>query len=242
MRIKINFTKNAEPVDRNLLHIVSWMNKVLGSNNPFHDMKEKPYSLSPMLGGKRIDGMIGFEDFKHGGSIVVNLNDQSLYGAFMCNVINVDFGFGMKYESISILDHLSDFLHYDNTYIQTTKNGILLYDVDGNGKPITFSNDSNWLSKLKEQTLKRALSIDPDIDTSGFDLRIIDEGEVRKYTTKINYKGFYYHTSVIGLIVNGSNSIKEMIYQYGLGHCRSQGLGMVFPTSVFRDYMFEKKY
>lgn len=241
MRIKVNFTKNTEPVDRNLKHIVSWMNKVLGDNNVFHDMKEKPYSISPMLGGKAIKERVGYENFVNGGSILINLNDPTLYGPFMENVINVDFGFGMKYDSISMVDHMSDFLFYDNTYIQTTKNGILLYDDDGNNKPITFSNDPNWLDKLKKQTLKKVLALNPNIDTTGFDIRMITETNLNNYTTKITYKDFYYHTSVVGLILNGSRELKELIYKYGLGHCRSQGMGMVFTTNLFRDYILERK-
>ena len=46
MRLKIKFGPNIAPVQRNVQHIISWLNEVLGNNNKYHKEKNKSLPLT----------------------------------------------------------------------------------------------------------------------------------------------------------------------------------------------------
>lgn len=65
MRLKIKLNLEKLEIRKNSLTVLSLINKFLGDNNEYHDLKEKDYSVSMIMGGKKEDGIIYFNNDAH---------------------------------------------------------------------------------------------------------------------------------------------------------------------------------
>ena len=82
MRFKIKLTLKSLPIKDVAEKTASVLNKILGDNHKWHDLESKPYTCSLILGGKKHDESLIFEN---GGYFYINTNDNEVINALLNN-------------------------------------------------------------------------------------------------------------------------------------------------------------
>lgn len=234
MRLKIKFGPNTAPVQRNVQHIISWLNEVLGIDNKYHKEKNKSYSISEMIGGFRNED--GTKLFPKSGFLCVSSDDMDFIKKIHKDAWNVPFSGGMQVMNISqSIDEI--FLNDELNYMRTSLNGLVLYkrNEKGMSRDCTVFTDDEWVETLNESTKRKLHSINPDLDLSDFIIQLSDAEDNKP--SKVDFKDFYMYSSRVTLRVYGSVEIKKLLLTYGLGNLTACGFGMIYPTEQRSEYV-----
>lgn len=173
MRLKIKLKENKILIGSNALLVSKYINTFLGVNNKWHDMVGiKPYSVSMIMGGKRDNGYLVFNDDAH---IFVNSEDPEVIGAILDNIIGkyeYDFVDNKYRKGVNILT--ASYVRYyskskDNFITEENKKDFLeyiknKYNVDIEILNINAHIDIKYKNKSAIKTTNLLFKINSDIE------------------------------------------------------------------------------
>jgi CRISPR-associated endoribonuclease Cas6 len=229
MKLKIEFSKNTEPVTFGYVsNLNGYLHKVLGSNNEYHD-DISLYSTSFLHGGKISRNKKYFE-FPNGAVWYVSSPDKVFIQNFINNVFqNISFAFGMELQGVVLVQ--TELREEDGYYLFHTKSPILLKQRDFETKKniyFTYEDDIKTTSELmKSVILKKAEKASVAIKNSDFDIFFNYEYPGKKIKW-IKIKTVNNKTSVCPIYVKTNNlEIAKFIYDIGVGHSTGSGFGFL---------------
>lgn len=239
MRIILHFTKNTEVVPvQNYSMVISYLHKVLGNNNKYHDTFSN-YSLSNLQGGKLTNQILNFEN---GSSLAISSPDEAFINMIVENILsseeNRKLFCGMVFDRIELRND-----KYNNGWNNfCTLSPVLLRDeekkffcVNGRSSRIVNLTIPEMEEKIKDNILKklsRTSLVKPEI-------KVIIPTE-REYKVKqILVKNVINYCTQIKFNVNCSKEVAEMIGDLGVGDCTGIGFGCVVLGKNFREYRKE---
>lgn len=221
MRLKIKFTKNTKKVPHDLQNFNSYIHRLLGANNPYHD-GPSDYSCTGMLGGELVDGGRNL-NFPNGGYIIFSTKSSTILDLIVSNMIKErEYGYGM---SISGYDFISEKLFSGDNLMMTIGKGYLLKGNTKLGEPkfLTPDNTENFHEKIKEQIVNKFRKINPKLNFNSFDIE-----PLRRYRVQNVYvKGIKNITSTFTLSIKADEETMEYLYHYGIGHSTGSGFGSI---------------
>ena len=232
MRIKLIFTANKELVPRNLNTLTSWLHNVLGRNNKFHDANT-PFSISPMLGGTFVNKH--FETFKNGGYIYISTNNMEVFETIVNNVHNFSFGYGMDYDHFLFVNDLNMNKQIKTMFFRTVKTGLVVKKNNGQKNEYLDFEQEDFMTYLKQKTLKRIMALDDTISVKDFDMTLVDSSNNK--IKNLILKNNKIKSNDITIKVIGNYKIFKLLYEYGLGNSNGCGFGMLYPTNQWREYL-----
>lgn len=226
MRIKINFTKNTQPIsiDDSCEILNSYIHRCFGEDNPYHD-SYSPYSISSMQGGTLSDGNLNFENGMH---IIVSIPDgnKHIFADLLKGILSgVEIGYGMKFINVEPLN-LTVNKNFD--WVQTIC-PIILREKKTN-KYLVYTDDS-FLEELTNRTIKKLKHYDENIDLTNFSISIVDKYNKNKIK-KIKVKESVNKCSMLRLKITGSPSTRKILYEHGLGSSTGSGFGALKPLNT----------
>jgi CRISPR-associated endoribonuclease Cas6 len=228
MRIKINLSKNKTNVPiQNQSLLNSWIHKVLGENNKWHDKKSN-YSISSLRGGKMNDDKQTL-NFPKGGFITVSSLDDELITTFLLGVMkNPDFGFGMGFVGV---DYIKENFHDGWNYFATLSPFIVKEYNDGKYKFLTLK-DENFEEKLKEYLKKKLIPY--DLDLTDFNVKIGDNKSNK--VKQILVKNVINHANQCQVNIFCNKKVAETLYNIGIGQSTGSGFGTIYKTENHKTY------
>ena len=233
MRLKIKFAPSTQPIQRNTQHIVSWLHKTLGTNNKYHKVINKIYSISGIVGGiKNEDHTISY---LKGATIFISTEDMEVV-----RLINKNLKVALladELEAFSVTSTMDEaFLNDELNYFMTDLNGIFLYKrtEKGYSRNSVIYTQNEWVEEINIQVKNRLLSLKPNLDLENFYIDISDNE--RNRLVKSNYKDILLLSSNVTLRIYGSIEAKKLILNYGIGHLTGSGYGCVYPTQLVDEY------
>jgi len=229
MKLKIEFSKNTEPVPFTYVsNLNGYLHKVLGSNNVYHD-DISLYSTSFLHGGK-ISKNKKYLDFPHGAIWYISSPDNQFIANFINNVYqNTDFAFGMELNGVDIVK--IEIVNEGDYYLFHTKSPILLKQKDFETRKniyFTYEDDFKTTSELmKSIILKKAKKAEIDIKNDDFDISFNYEYQQKKIKW-ITIKTVNNKTSVCPVFIKTrKKEIADFIYAVGVGHSTGSGFGFL---------------
>lgn len=229
MKLKIEFSKNTEPVSFGYVsNLNGYLHKVLGSNNEYHD-DISLYSTSFLHGGKISRNKKYFE-FPNGATWYVSSPDKEFMMNFIKNVYqNTSFAFGMELLSVGLVK--TEVHDEDGYYLFHTKSPILLKQKDFKTRKnvyYTYEDDVKTTSELfKTIILKKAEKASFPVKTEDFDISF-DYEYTGKKIKWISVKTVNNKTSVCPVFIKTAKpEIAEFIYAIGVGHSCGSGFGFL---------------
>jgi CRISPR-associated endoribonuclease Cas6 len=232
MRLKLKFTKPTQPVHVNTQHIInSFIHKLLGNNNEYHDAKSN-YAISNLKGGK-LNISNNTLSFDSNPFIIVSSINTKFMKKILDGLSNTkDLGYGMTFEGYTpiIKEHYNN--HWNNF---NTLDPIRLreYNKETNLNRYITINDKDFKDKLKNHIINKFSKIDPTLDFENFDIEI-GNGKVKK----IYIKDTWNFCSSVQISVYGNKKIKEYLYNYGVGSSTGSGFGTIYQTKNYNVYKF----
>lgn len=225
MRFKLNFSGNTEPLTKPINDYVNgFIYKCLGENNKWHD-SFSPYCISQMQGGV-LDATTGLIQYPDGGYLIISVDkdETEFITALINGLINMTGKYlqTMRYEGFSSYS-VNEHDKFDITRINCVR---LM-----NGDKAVTCNDDNFLSLLREHTvkkLKRCGVSDNDAESIKFEPFHKEKWRV-KYVKLKNYNEYPVVTpaSNIMIVVKGNRAARKKILALGYG--QSTGCGFGFP-------------
>jgi len=229
MKLKIEFTKNTEPVPFTYVgNLNGYLHKVLGSNNEYHD-DISLYSTSFLHEGK-ISKNKKYLDFPHGATWYVSSPDSKFIGNFVNNIYqNTSFAFGMELHSVEVQE--SEITNEGEYYLFHTMSPILLKQRDFETRKnvyFTYEDDVKTTSDLmKSIILKKAEKACIDIKGEDFDISFNYEYEHKKIKW-ITIKTVNNKTSVCPVFIRTAKpEVADFIHAVGVGHSTGSGFGFL---------------
>lgn len=229
MKLKIEFSKNTEPVPFTYVtNLNGYLHKVLGSNNEYHD-DISLYSTSFLHGGK-ISRDKKFLEFRNGAAWYVSSPDSQFITDFINNVYqNTEFAFGMKLQKVEIIE--TEPICEGEFYLFRTMSPILLKQRDFETRKniyYTYEDDVKTTSELmKSIILKKAEKAGIEMNSDDFDISFNYEYQQKKIKW-ITIKTVNNKTSVCPVFLRTSKpEIAEFISAVGIGHSTGSGFGFL---------------
>lgn len=229
MRIKLKFTKNTSKVPNDLHNLNSYIHKLLGKNNPYHDTYSD-YCCVGMLGEVVTDGGRNL-DYPNGGYIVFSTMDEKLLDLISTNIRKeMTYGYGMIFDGMDFLDE--QVYSGVNLIIPVGNRGILLKNRDENGKDyfVTPDNTPNYNEFLEERIIKKFSKINPKLDFSNFSIDKIDKYRVSRHFVK----GIRNISTRLTLNIRTNKKVMGYLMHYGIGQSTGSGFGTI---CMYKDYM-----
>lgn len=239
MRIKINFTKNTQLIPFDKIHTlsVSYFHKCIGNNN-IHD-KPSDYNLSPLMGGKLVDGMLNFDN---GGFIILSSIDAEIICKMMIGVNkNKELGYGMTFEGIedrNISYHIGrdDKPTWHN--LGTLSPILLSKSIDNKKRKFfTLNNKEEYINNLTIRTINKLKKINSDLDLSDFKIEIPDNNshKVKKIMIhNVNNFANQHHLNIFC-----KSDVAELLCNIGLGQSTGCGFGTLYMLND-KDFYVKK--
>ena len=229
MKLKVEFSKNTEPVSFGYVsNLNGYLHKVLGSNNEYHD-DISLYSTSFLYDGK-ISKNKKYFDFPNGAIWYVSSPDKDFITKFISNIYqNTNFAFGMKLKGVELVK--SEIKNEDGYYLFHTKSPILLKQRDFETRKnvyYTYEDDVKTTSELmKSIILKKAEKASMPIKNEDFDISFDYEYPMKKIKW-ISIKTVNNKTSVCPVFIRtAKKEVAEFIYAVGVGHSTGSGFGFL---------------
>jgi len=229
MKLKIEFSKNTEPVPFSYVsNLNGYLHKVLGEDNPYHD--DLSLHSTSFLHGGRISSNKKFLNFNNGATWYISSSESKFIEDFVKNVYNhIEFAFGMELLGVEMIE---DMLTNDGVYYMfRTMSPVLLKQKDReNNKNIylTYENDIKTTSDvMKSLILKKAKKALISINPEDFDISFNYEYDQKKIKW-ISVKKVNNKTSVCPVFVRTAKpEVAKFIYNVGVGHSTGSGFGFL---------------
>lgn len=231
MRIKINFTKNTQPVPNNLKHVNSWFHKCIGQNNDLHD-KPSDYNLSGMCGGSVTDNG-KTKNFPNGGYILFTTENNELIEQLIIGTMsNPNFGFGM---TIAGIDFIDETIYNGFNHFKTTEYGFIIKDKDENGKVnfVTLEDDM-FIDKVKKHIINKFTKINPKLKFNDLDIKM--NNHIGNKVRNVMVKNIVNKSNVCQLTINCNAQLAKALYHYGIGQSTGSGFGTIYNTKNLSKY------
>lgn len=236
MRIKIKFTKNTESilVDKNYELAVSYFHKCIGHNNDLHNAPSN-YCLSPLMGGKLINGFINYEN---GGFIILSIlssDDIMIINKLMLGVMNnKELGYGMFFDRIED----KGTTYHDGWNNFATLSPILLSkSVDNKRRKFfTLDNEEEYIENLTERTKKKLLKIDSNLDLRNFKIEIPKTNSSHK-VKKIMIHNVSNRANQHHLNIYCNSKVAEILSNVGIGQSTGCGFGTIYLLKDSKFYV-----
>lgn len=226
MRIKIKFKQNSEPIQSIMnSHINGFINKVLGENNKWHG-SFSPYAVSSMHNGVlKEDGTI---QYPNGGYFVISSCNTEFIGEIINGLLSLNNAkiLSMEYDSFDVYDVsvMSDYsiVFFEKIYLQKK-------NYKEKRKEYTFENCSDYIQKLRENTIKKLIK-EGISERSANSIQFIpfhkEKWKVQycKYKT-MNKHNLVHQVSNITLLIKGNKKARKLICDMGIGNCTGYGFG-----------------
>lgn len=246
MRIKIEFNSTSENVPNNLKHLNSFIHRLLGVNNIYHN-KSGDYSVSHLCGGKLSRDRLYVSFTNCNPYIIVTSEDMTFLNKIIMGLTekkNQDFGFGVTFKNMSFIEEelrdgwnhffvLSPILIKEKRIKYENTKYITILNKDEFGRP-TIINE-NYKNSLQEHIIHKFSTIDPTLDFSDFEL-VISEKLKRVY--KIMDKNVVNPASVFQFSIKTNKKIANMIYNIGVGQSTNSGFGTIYKTENYDLFKF----
>lgn len=230
MKLRIEFTKNTEPIPFSYMSSVNgYLHAIMGDNNEYHD-KLSHYSTSFLHGSKMANDKKHL-NFPNGAIWYISSPDVN----FLMNniVMNIDkhpdFIYGMKLKGINRINTIE----FDETkeHIIKTKSPILLKWYNNETKKniyYTYEDDDSITSEMmKRIIIKKAKLMDKDLDPNDFNIKFNKEYMGKKIAWK-SLKNIHHKTSICPIKVKANNKdTLNLIYDLGVGHSTGSGFGFL---------------
>ncbi len=228
MRIKINFSKNTEPLMINNQELLnSYIHKCLGANNEYHDAKSN-YSISMLCGGK-LNNDKKTLSFKNGGYIIVSSFDEVFINKLISGILtNINFTHGMKFKGIEPIEEklVNGWNHF------STLSPILLKSNDK--KEFITITQSDFSKKMEKHIKNKVQKINPDLDVSDLKININDHPNHK--TKAIKVKNILNIASKCNISIFTNKKVATLLYSIGLGQSTGSGFGAIIKTENFDFY------
>lgn len=231
MRIKIELSGTKESLPINNQHLVnSFIHKILGNNNKFHDSSSN-YSVSQLCGGKMNDDKQTLS-FINSAFIIVSSQNMEFINKIIVGLLNnKDFGYGIEFKNISFIEEK----FYDGWNHFFTLSPILIKErIDENKYKFVTVNDVDYSEKLKQHILRKLKAIDSTLILDDFELLLGDKYKVKK----ILVKNVINHASVVKLSIKTNKKVAEILYNNGIGQSTGSGFGTIYKTENLDLYKF----
>lgn len=225
MRIKVEFTKPIEPISVNNQNLVnSFVHRVLGKNNKYHDAKSN-YCVSQLCGGKLTeDKTLLFENNPYN---IISSDDMEFMNKIIIGLMNnKNFCNGSQFLNMSFINE--NFYNGWNHFF--TLSPVLLKEtIDGKTRYITI-NDEDFIDKLKNQLINKLKTIDSNLDLNDFEIEIAKEG---RKVRKILIKNVMNYASSFKISIKTNKIVAEKLYNLGLGQSTGSGFGCIYKTENY---------
>ena len=229
MRIKINFKKTTEsiPVRRfNYLNkeINGFVNMLLGNNNEYHG-KFSRYSVSPMLGYvfNRADKTI---EFPSGAYINISTDDDVFMNRIVAGLLKIksEVKVGHLYLNRDNMFNVSDFQIGRYFDIIRTTGPVIVKD---GSEAVTFKSDEErFLKILRNKSVKKLVHNGIDEETAEtLKFQLFHPENAREEVWEIGKQKNI--VSRVMLVVKGNKTVREKLYNLGLGVSTGFGFGSV---------------
>lgn len=225
MRVKINFSKNTEPVIINNQHLLNgFIHKCLGKNNDYHDTWSG-YCISSLLGGKLNEDKKTLS-FDNGGYILVTSRDESFIGKFFMGAMqNPDLFCGMKLTDIEYIDEK---FNKEVNHFVTLSPFIIKEKCNIHGERYITMEDENFVDKVKEHTIRKLKRIDSSLNLDSFDITIPDRHWHR--TKRIMVGKSFCFANHCQISIKCNERIGKLLYHVGIGKSTGSGFGTIAKT------------
>ena len=226
MRIKLWFKTNPDiKVPNNQSVVNSYIHKLLGNNNKYHDSKSN-YCVSRLVGGVIVDGGKN-TIYKNKAYIVITSKDLEFINSILEKVYDIEFGHGFEFTNVSFIEEKI----YDGiNYFKTMDNGFIIKD----GFKYYTLHDADFYSVLKNHIYNKFSKIDENINWDRFDIEITEHtsNKVRGVYVK-NVKNM---ANICQFKLTSCKRLAELIYNYGIGQSTGSGFGTIYKTENHEQY------
>lgn len=229
MKLKIEFSKNTEPVPFTYVsNLNGYLHKILGNDNHYHD-DISLYSTSFLHGGKMNSDKKSL-NFYRGATWFVSSPNKEFIMDFITNIYNhPEFAFGMELQGVEIVK--GEIVEEGGYYTIQTKSPVLLKQRDFETRKniyYTYEDEINTTSELmKHIILKKAEKANVSIGENDFEL-FFDHNYPKKKTRWITVKSVNNKTSVCPVVIKtNKKEVADFIYDVGVGHSTGSGFGFL---------------
>lgn len=229
MRIKIEFSKNIQPVPtKNQSMLNSYIHKCLGINNKYHDAPSN-YNISHLYGGKLSGDEISFDD---GAYIIVSSFDQEFLNKFLIGVLNNQELFcGMRFSGVT---HINEKFYNGWNHFYTLSPFIIeKKEGEGENKFLTL-NEEDFQDSLEKYLIKKLSKINPNLDLTDFKVVVPNHKSHKVKKIFVNTRRNWGNQCQISVFCN--RDVAETLYTYGIGKSTGSGFGCVYKTENHRLY------
>ena len=230
MRIKINLSSCDTPLNINNQFMVnSYIHRVLGENNPYHDTPSD-YVVSNLRGGKWIPGSDTI-DFSNGGFIVLSTIDNEFLNKILLGLFSgIEFGKGIRFTGI---DYIEEKIYVGGVNHFRTLTPILLKGRKGEQKFLTIE-DSKFVNELESRTKNRLNKIKDNLDWGDF--KIVIKEHTKHKVRSVLIKDIINRASECQIDIYGSKGVLDLIYNTGIGQSCGSGFGLLVKTESKKIY------
>lgn len=224
MRIKILLSGTKEELPMNHQHIVnSFIHRVLGKNNGYHDTKND-YSISSLQGGKWISGTKNIS-FLNGGYITISSLNSEFINNILLKLYMTSFYLDIKVIGIEFIDE--QFYNGWNHFVTLSPFIIKKYKTKKDYGFHTLE-DEDFESVVKNHLISKIRKINPKLDLSDFEV-MIPKHENHKLN-KVIVKNVLNMANSLHISIYTNKKVAELIYNIGLGQSTGCGFGTIYKT------------
>jgi CRISPR-associated endoribonuclease Cas6 len=230
MRIKVLLSGTKQELPINNQDIVnSFIHRTLGKDNKYHNQKNN-YSVSPMQGGKWVEGTSNIS-FTNGGYIIISSLDNEFINNILLCVYKNKF-----YEDIKVLglEFIDEKFYNGWNHFATLSPFIIKEYKDKNTYSFITMNDADFELKVKNHLLLKLSKINPNLDFSEFEVKI--ERKQKDKVKKVLVKNVINIANQCQVSINCKKELAELIYNIGLGQSTGSGFGTVYKTENHSMY------
>jgi CRISPR-associated endoribonuclease Cas6 len=231
MRLKILLSGTNDELRINHQDLVnSFIHRVLGSDNEFHDAKND-YSISSLQGGTWIKGTKNIS-FKNGGYITISSLDEKFINKILIRLYSTPFYGDIKVIGIEFVDE--KFYNGWNHFVTLSPFIIKKYSSK---KDYSFHTlkDIEFQITLKNYLINKISKINPSLDLSNFDVKI--PKHVNHKTSKVMVKNVLNIANSCHINIYTNKKIAELLYNIGIGQSTGSGFGTIYKSenkSIYR--------
>lgn len=235
MRIKVLLTKTEKELPiQNQSIVNSFIHRVLGKDNPYHDSKNN-YSISSLMGGKWIKGTDKIS-FNKGGFIIISSLDKKFLDDIMLNLYTTPF-----YSDITVcgIEFIEEKLYNGWNHFATLSPFLIKEYKSKKEYSFLTLNDENFEIKVKNYLLNKLIKIDPTLDLTNFDVKIGKRNKNK--IKKIWVKNVVNKANQCQVSVLCNKKVANILYNIGLGQSTGSGFGTIYKTENHDLYRYDLK-